>query len=551
MDLMLGFVVAMSVTMVLIPPLIRIAGRAHFLDQPNERKVHQAPIPRVGGIAMAVGVLIALAAWGDFDRQLQAYCAGVVILAVFGMWDDRRELSPAMKLLGQALAVGAAMAWGGVTIGSITVSDRVSLPDPLAHGLTFVFLIGVINAINLSDGLDGLAGGMSLLCLGALALLALTVGNRFVGPVALVGAGAILGFLRFNTHPARVFMGDCGSQILGYSVGVLSVALTQDPEVPLSSALPLLLLGVPVIDTLMVMTQRVLAGRSPFRADRTHVHHRLLDLGFDHHEAVTVIYVLQGLLFVVAWLMRFHPDLATLGVFAFACAIVVGGLRLASSTGWRWRGVATPTSQAPVSSLSRRIDWLRSPQRLLRLSGHVLWMTMLFYGLTVAARMEPSPEVRALSAGVAAILLATLIARWRRAGLGWFERGALYLASVAAVYVDYQATAGAPLLGTLSMNLFSIQALALLARLAASTRREFAISPLDLLIIFLAAAVPNLPGSLASVPALGDATAKLVILLYSVEALCVSLGPRWRSLALATLAFLLVCAGGGLRFAFN
>src|SRR5262245_22323853 len=252
---MLGFLLSMSVTMALIPPLMQVAARYRFLDAPDQRKVHTTPVPRVGGIAMAAGTLHAL------------------------------------------------------------------------------------------------AGGTALLSLSALALLAFTSGTPFVGAVAVVIVGAILGFLRFNTHPARVFMGDGGSQILGFSAAVLAVVLTQDETTPLSSALPLLLLGIPIIDTLMVMTQRLLEGRSPFQADRNHIHHRLLALGFDHHEAVVAIYVLQGTLFVVAWFLRYESDPTIIVVFTAVALATIGVLQVAARTGWRWR--AHEHGLEGASSLSR------------------------------------------------------------------------------------------------------------------------------------------------------------------------------------------------------
>ena len=250
---MLGFLLAMSVTMALIPPLMKAAIRWNFIDTPNHRKVHSTPVPRIGGIAMAVAVLLALALSGNYSQPMPAYLAGVVVLLIFGVCDDRFTLSAAPKFAGQCIAVAIVMFWGDVGITTITLSERITLAPWFGMPLTFFFLIGVTNAINLADGLDGLAGGTTLLSLSSLALLALTSGSPFVGIVAIVIIGAILGFLRYNTHPASVFMGDGGSQILGFSAAVLALVLTQDHETPLSSALPLLLLGIPLIDTLMVI----------------------------------------------------------------------------------------------------------------------------------------------------------------------------------------------------------------------------------------------------------------------------------------------------------
>ena len=542
MELMLGFVVAMSVTMVLIPPLMRMAGRARILDQPGLRRVHSSPTPRVGGIAMAAGVLLSLSLWGHFDRTMQAYFAGLFVLLVFGVWDDRSELGAGIKFLGQAAAVLLVMVWGGVRIASVTASDRLPLPDWISVPLSFLFLIGATNAVNLADGLDGLAGGMALLCLGALALLALTVGNPFVGSVALVITGATLGFLRFNTHPARVFMGDSGSQILGFSAAVLSVCLTQDPLAPLSSALPLLLLGVPVIDTLMVMTQRLLTGHSPFRADSNHIHHRLLALGFDHHEAVMMIYLLQACLFVAAWFMRYQPDLNIVLVFLGFGAAVIGALRLGAARGWRWR---RPVSGAlPASRLSHQLGWLREPQRLPRWSAAASAAAVLGYAVVVLVRLPASGELRPLLGACAAVLGLNLGLRWRRDTPNWIDRACLYLGAVLAVYIDGHSMREDLPLHDAKLVLVCVLSLALGARLWVARDRQFRINPLDLLVVFTAVTVPNLPGSIASPQALGSTAAKLILLLYALESLSFGSGPRWRWLSGGALVFFLACLAG-------
>ncbi|HET6553593.1 MAG TPA: MraY family glycosyltransferase, partial [Dyella sp.] len=268
MEAILAFVAAMGVTMVLIPPLMRAGDRLGIVDVPGGRKAHAAPIPRVGGIAMAAGMALGLLLVGQFEHRLLALAVGGLILVAFGVWDDRVALGAAAKFLGQVLAALAVMLLGGVKIATLTLWERQMLPDWIAWPLTLLFLIGATNAVNLADGLDGLAGGMILLCLCALTVLSWAVGQGFVIAAALSAAGAVFGFLRYNTHPARVFMGDAGSQLLGFAVAVLAIVLTQDPQSPLATALPLLLLGMPIIDTGAVMVERLLAGRSPFKADR-------------------------------------------------------------------------------------------------------------------------------------------------------------------------------------------------------------------------------------------------------------------------------------------
>ena len=353
MDLLLAFILAMALTMALIPLLMRRAGAMHVLDAPAERKVHERPMPRVGGIAMAVGVAVPLLLWlrlRPAHRGLRWSSALIVLL--FGVWDDRATLSPGIKFLGQLIAVRIVVLVGGVEIHSLTFAARVELPAIVAAPLTVLFLLGVTNAINLSDGLDGLAGGTTFLCCAAIALLGFGTDLAFVSTVAVVVMGSLLGFLRYNSFPARVFMGDGGSQFLGFTVGVLAVLLTQNEALPFSAALPLLLLGLPILDTLTVIAIRLRERRSPFSADKNHLHHRLLGLGFEHFEAVGVIYLLQGALFLLAWQLRFQLRRR------HRRGVPAGSRRRCC---WRcsWPSVAAGAGAASASSGWRRAGWGR------------------------------------------------------------------------------------------------------------------------------------------------------------------------------------------------
>jgi UDP-GlcNAc:undecaprenyl-phosphate GlcNAc-1-phosphate transferase len=540
MDLLLGFLLAMSVTMALIPPLMRAAVRWNFLDEPEQRKVHSVPVPRVGGIAMAAGTLAALALAGDFAQPMPAYLAGVIVLLAFGVWDDRVTLTAGPKALGQVVAVLIVMIWGDVGVSTLTLTDRHVVPQWIGLPLTFLFLLGVTNAINLADGLDGLAGGTTLLSLSALALLAMTSGNPFVVVVAVVIVGAILGFLRYNTHPARVFMGDGGSQILGFSAAVLSVVLTQDIASPLSSALPLLLLGIPIIDTVMVMTQRLLEHRSPFQADRKHIHHRLLALGFDHHEAVIAIYALQCSLFIMAWFLRYESDLTIAVAFATFAFAVVGFLQLAAWSEWRWRR-ATAGAANP-SALSGMVQRLRAPEYLPRWALMAIAGAISSFFLAVAwVCPSPSSDVRLMSVLLAVAIGVSLLVRWRSAAANWMEKAALYIVAVMTVYFDHEAKTAFAKIPALEVVLFVVLALAVIVRFRLSSDRSFRTTTLDVLVIFIAVAVPNLPGSIAMPATLGESVAKLIVLLYGLETLLGAAARWWRLPCLAALGLLGTC----------
>ncbi|MDY6946415.1 MAG: MraY family glycosyltransferase [Pseudomonadota bacterium] len=542
MDLMLGFLLAMSVTMALIPPLMQAAERWNFLDAPGARKVHTSPVPRVGGIAMAAGTLLTLLISGEFAQPMPAYLGGVLVLLLFGVWDDRVTLSAGPKLLGQVIAVLLIMVYGDVTIATTTLTDRHALPEWVSWPLTFVFLIGVTNAINLADGLDGLAGGTTLLSLSALALLAFTAGTPFVGVVAIVIVGAILGFLRYNTHPARVFMGDGGSQILGFSAAVLAVVLTQDELTPLSSALPLLLLGIPIIDTLMVMTQRMLEGRSPLQADRNHIHHRLLALGFDHHEAVIGIYVLQASLFVTAWYLRYESDVTIIALFVGLSLLAIGSLQLAGASGWRLRPVNRGGVSGP-SQVGRLVTWLRAPAHLPLWSLLAVATGVVLYFCAVGlVNPRPSGDVQLMAALAAIATLLLIGLRWRQAESGWALKGAVFLALVMAVYFDRQTETFLETDAALQIALFAVLVIAIVIRFRLASDRRFRVTPLDILVIFIAVAVPNLPGSVVSSATVGESIAKLVVLMYGAETLFSAAAGWWRLPSLTALSYFIACA---------
>src|ERR1700676_1148514 len=530
MDLLLAFIIAMVVTMALIPPLARAAGRLHVLDNPDSRKVHSQPIPRVGGIAMMAGAVLPLCLWLPMDPTLLGYLLASIVLFVFGTWDDRVNLGALTKISGQLIAVLIIILVGHVSIDSMMLDERVALRHCFGFGLTLLFLLGITNAINLSDGLDGLAGGRMLLCWSALALVGQSWGVRFVETVCVVLMGAILGFLRFNTYPARIFMGDAGSQFLGFSVGVLSILLTKQTATPLSTALPLLLIGLPVLDTLTVIVLRLHAGRSPFAADRHHFHHRLLDLGFDHYEVVIVVYAVQCLLLLLAWQLRYENDLLIVASFVGFAVLFTGALMLLERAGWRWRIADTVSHPSPLVRLRA---WLRAKEHFPRWSLRVVGLCAMVYLLGVALYAEPVPrDIGWLSAALCLLPL-VLSARGPRSAFAetLLMRGALYVAVIMAVYLDQGTSMQAPLWRAVKYAFLPLLALSVVLGVRLSVQGRFEATPLDLLLIFSALALPNLPGLAAASSNFGLSAAKLVVLCYAVEMIAV-VGSRLRTVLL-------------------
>jgi len=314
MTYLLSIVMAMVISMSITPIMVRVANRLGMIDKPSLRKVHKTPIPRVGGIGIVLGAVIPVLLWVPLDTFLQAYLFGAIVLLIFGIWDDARELGHHIKFLGQLIAVLGVVYYGNVYIDHLPLLDFELNPDYVGKPFTVFLMVGVINAINTSDGLDGLAGGLSLLSLGCIAYLSFMAEGQAVLIIALASLGGVFGFLRYNTYPAKVFMGDSGSQFLGFTLAYLAVQLTHDVNSVLSAALPALILGLPVIDIISVIVQRVYKGEKWYHAHKDHIHHRFLRLGFDHYEAVVLIYSIQTLFVVSAVFLAYESDLLILSI---------------------------------------------------------------------------------------------------------------------------------------------------------------------------------------------------------------------------------------------
>ncbi len=511
MQLLLLLVVALTITVALIPPLANAAGRFRLLDRPGERKVHAVPIPRIGGIAMVAGTLLPLAIY-TLPGEWGAIYAGVGILLTMGLLDDRFELTWPWKLAAQVLACALAVQAGGVSIEAATLSDRIELPAAVSFLLSFVFLVGVTNAINLSDGLDGLAGGTTLLSVLAIGWISFTAGNYPVAATTAALTGALLGFLRFNTHPARVFMGDSGSQVLGFLAGVVAIKATQGAEATVSAALPLLLLAWPILDTLAVMTERMRAGRSPFSADRRHFHHRLLTLGFDHYQSVLIIYAVQGALFLLAYLLRYESDVLIGAAFVAFAGIVIGLLEGARVTGWQLSRAAPGPSQ-----IARRVRWLAEHDRLARGCRALLLLLLGAYAASVAiAPLAVSPDVAVLAA-VLAMLHAVVLVSGNRPTSVLLLRGALFVAAAMLVYLDQQSLGGLAPRSAAIAAIFGALALLVLLRFRVSGERRFAFTTLDALVLFVAIVAPFIAGASESASSVALGILKLVALGYALE----------------------------------
>lgn len=531
---------AVLVTIALTPFFSVLAMRLQWVDLPNERKVHTIPIPRVGGEAMALGAFIPLCYWLHADSFVLSYLAGSAVLVLVGGVDDVRELSPRVKFAGQGGAALIAIFGGGVRIESLgsLVSENLLLPGWLSVPLTLVAMVGVTNAINLSDGLDGLAGGISLLIFAGIGYLAFLDGNTVIGLISLALFGALFGFLRFNTHPASVFMGDAGSQLLGFSAITLSIALTQGHPTALSPVLPLILLGFPILDTLTVMTVRMSQGRSPFSADKNHFHHHLMALGFRHPESVLIIYLFQTLLLLAAVHFRFYPDWGLLlGYLTFSLAILIG-----FSDALR-RGRTIRRFDLFDAKISGRLRLIKRDGALIRRSFRV-FEVMVPLLLFVTSLLSERPPFW-LSVLFVCCALLILIALFLGKGvLPLLLRFVLYLFIPFSVYLSRGESGGwvLPYLRFYNASFGAVAVLMIVVSKFSRRKGGFRSTPMDFLILILALVVPNLPEQAIQEYQIGLTAAKILLLYFSFEVLQAETRGDFKKLGFATVASLLAVA---------
>jgi UDP-GlcNAc:undecaprenyl-phosphate GlcNAc-1-phosphate transferase len=330
MQIFFIFITSLFAALVIVPFLRRWALERGEVDHPDGRKVHNQAIPRLGGIAIFLSALFAMLVHVDPEPEVRGILAGGLVIFLTGLVDDLNHLSPRFKFLGQVGGCLIAMVVGKLYItnlGDLFGLGPITLPFWLAIPFTVFAVVGVINAINLIDGLDGLAGGISVIALASFLILALRDGNQNVILFCAAGLGSTFGFLKYNFFPARIFMGDTGSLTVGFLLAFLAIALTQQPGNTIQPLIPVLVLGLPILDTIWVMTTRILQKTSPFVADRTHLHHKFLNLGFQHRFTVIIIYGLS--LFWAGFSVIFHdiPQYFLLSIYLLVSICFYLGIR--------------------------------------------------------------------------------------------------------------------------------------------------------------------------------------------------------------------------------
>jgi len=282
--------VPMALSVVITPLLKRIACHLGIYAKTNQRTIHSGKIARIGGVAIYVSFIICMAVFMKADATMNGILIGGTIMFIGGLIDDMVELPPYGKLLFQIVAALVVMWVGGISLDTIRLPFDITINFSLVSIMvTLLWIIGITNAINLVDGLDGLAGGISAIILMVIACISVVEGRLDIQTMSLLLVGAILGFLFYNVHPASIFMGDCGALFLGFIISVISLLGFKGSTV-MTLALPILLLAVPIVDTIGAILRRKLSGHKFSDADKMHLHHLLMQR-FGHRNTVILLYI--------------------------------------------------------------------------------------------------------------------------------------------------------------------------------------------------------------------------------------------------------------------
>jgi UDP-GlcNAc:undecaprenyl-phosphate GlcNAc-1-phosphate transferase len=370
-DALLGFLVALAVAALLTPPVARLARRIGAVDAVKDRGLAREATPLLGGLAIFGAVLVAALLFVPMSSTAKGILGGAALITAVGAVDDWRELGAGAKLAGQ-VAAALVLVLSGVTMDVVTVPflGRVEFHEA-GDVLTLIGLVGVMNVVNFSDGIDGLAAGVCAISAAAFAVIAFDLGKDSAGVLAAITAGAALGFLVHNFHPASVFMGDCGSNLLGLLLGGVIVEGSLKTNALIALIVPLVVLAVPFLDTGFVVAKRIKYGRPVYQADSNHFHHRFHRIGFSQRRTVLYLYAWTVTMAGLAVALRFIPysdhgeldlrwSLLMGACFVVALAasvylvLVLEILKLRRLRGWQLRHADPDTSEHEIDAQVER-----------------------------------------------------------------------------------------------------------------------------------------------------------------------------------------------------
>lgn len=304
----LAAVCAFAVSFVMTPPVKRFAEKVGAVDVPkDDRRIHDHPIPRMGGLAIFLGFIVSILIFVPVSTPVMGVVLGALIIAIMGAVDDIVSLNPWVKLIGQfaaaLVAIRCGISFNAVTNPFVGAEFEFIQVGWYSIPLTVLWIVGCTNAVNLIDGLDGLAVGVTAISSVTMMIVALFVAEPYIAVILAAVTGACVGFVPYNRNPASIFMGDVGSQTLGFILSTVSIMGMFKLQALITFLVPLLALAVPLCDTAFAFIRRILRGQSPFHADKGHFHHRLLAAGLNQKQAVSVLYGVSAVLGLLAVLL--------------------------------------------------------------------------------------------------------------------------------------------------------------------------------------------------------------------------------------------------------
>ncbi len=331
----LGFALAMAVVWVLTPTVGEIARRLGILDQPGGRKIHAVPIPRLGGIAIYFGVIIPGLLFLSNAGPTRGILLGASLITLVGVLDDLKDVRPVVKFAAQ-FVVALTVVLFGVGVETFTLPGiGVFVLGWVGIPFSVIWIVAIMNVVNFIDGMDGLAAGVCAISAVTFSIIAISLGRYDMGILAAIVAGATLGFLWHNFHPASIFMGDSGSLLLGFLLAAISLQGFMKGVAAIALLIPLLVLGIPIFDTGFAILRRVKNRRPIYVADRGHLHHRFSNLGYSQRQTVVILYSWSGLMSLLALSMRFAPLWFVVGLAAAVAAVSLYLAYLLEILTWR------------------------------------------------------------------------------------------------------------------------------------------------------------------------------------------------------------------------
>ena len=330
---LLALLAALAISFLMTPVVKTFAYKVGAIDVPKDnRRMHKVPVPRLGGLAIFIGFMVSILLFAEINREMKSILLGAVIIVVLGVVDDIMALPAMLKFVVQ-IAAALIPALNGVQILAFSNPNIFSkslywVLGGLSIPFTVLWIVAITNAVNLIDGLDGLANGVSAISATTMLVIALVGGQTQVSIVLAALVGACVGFMPYNMNPAKMFMGDTGATFLGFILATMSIQGLFKYYAVISFVVPFLILGLPIFDTAFAFIRRIAHGQSPMHADRSHIHHRLIDMGLNQKQAVATLYVISAILGLSAVVLTTSGEQKAMLMFAALCIVGVVAARV-------------------------------------------------------------------------------------------------------------------------------------------------------------------------------------------------------------------------------